>query len=163
MRRGVAILRRFKPEDADWLKRRIDGWDMVEAAMHGIDPWDYVVQAHAKRPADPHWTMMDSLTHRPIAIGGIHRYAPRMGRVWMLETRDMRHYRQSWLCLARAMLDGYVPNYYDRLDNIVPVGKAPTILFLRRLGFAFGPAFVHTSGISVLPFWWERGRPEGQR
>lgn len=148
-------LRPARPGDAGAVGAALRTWDLIECAMNGAHPVDHLAAAIARGAVrgDPVWTVLAGAA--PVAIGGVTAYARRMGYAWLLGTAALDAAPRALVALSRARF-GVVTRGFDRLDNVIPADRTASKVWLSALGFEFGPAFVHVSGVSVLPFRWLR-------
>lgn len=150
MRHGSLL--RVRPADADaanHIADRLRAWDLIELVIARASTEDIVRWA-----AMPGTLVMEAPDGEPIAIGGIHDAPAFPGCIWLLGTDRIDAFGRAFVRTLRR--DMWRLEEWELVQNIVPAERHETIRWLTSMGFDFGPAFVHSSGIPVRAFRRER-------
>ena len=165
VRRAPQLSLRLKPlvaSDGVLLQNDLRPWDAFEAQVHKTTASGFV-EDWLTRWQDSPYTFAASVwapDNVLVACGGIrvfHADESRLhGKAWLLATNALRNHRRAFWRLSCWFMDNVAPHWAS-LDNAIPEGRDDARRWLMALGFDFGPAFMHPSGVRMLPFTWRRG------
>jgi hypothetical protein len=93
----------------------------------------------------------------PLAMGGVVDEGCGVGGIWLASSYGVERHWRAYVRTTLALVDRVVAPW-RRVHVTVPEGYVETRRWLLKMGFDFGPAFLHDAGIPAR-IWWrgERG------
>lgn len=149
-------------QDGVLLQNSLRPWDAFECAMHDASAATFVEQWIDQWSRAPHVTALSVWRGDALcACMGVRPYYADYetgavnGKIWLLATKQSQGHPRAWWRMSCRIMD-MLTEQYDVLCNTIPEERHESRRWLTALGFDFGPAFLHPSGVRVLPFEWRR-------